>query len=133
MSMTISDHVRDGDRGGEGVDSVHCGYRGDCPTPSLTPLLHPSSTGVSPAPAQMTPTGSAADPLHDTLTLTPSSVLAPGDLVTLYKERLFYPVSTSTYLPYSTNCNYRFRLLNACAVIGCKNSSCSCELKKEEL
>jgi hypothetical protein len=100
--------------------------------PSSTPLLLLSSTGASPAPARMTPTGSA-DPLHHTSMLTPLTALAPRDLVTPDAERLLYPVGTSTYLPFSTNCSCEFRLLNACAVIRCKNSACSYELIKGEL
>jgi hypothetical protein len=63
------------------------GDHGDGPAPTSTPVLLPSSADANPAPGRMTPTGSA-DPLHHTLTLTPSMALAQGDLVTPDAERL---------------------------------------------
>jgi hypothetical protein len=119
-SMVIVERLRDEDCRGE-PKSARCKDHGGGSTPSSTPLLLLSSTGAGPAPARLTPPGSADDPLHHTLMLTPPVALPPGDLVTPDAERLFYPVSYSHHnYPVQTKCSERFRLLNACAMIRCK-------------
>jgi hypothetical protein len=93
-SMVIAGRLRDENHQGR-PESAHCEDHGGGSAPLSTHLLLSSSTGAGPAPARLTPPGSAADPLHHTSTLTPPAALPPGDLVTLDAERLFYPTSYS--------------------------------------
>jgi hypothetical protein len=104
-SMVIVERLRDEDRRG-GPESAHCEDHGGGSAPSSTPLLLPSSTGAGPAPVRLTPPGSAADPLHHMLTLTPPVVLPLGDLVTPDAEMLCDPVSYSHHnYPIQTKCS----------------------------
>jgi hypothetical protein len=119
-SMVIVESLRDKNRRGR-PESARCGdYEGGS-APSSTPLLLPSLTGADPAPARLTPPGSALDPLHHTSALTPPAALPPGDLVTPDAERLFYPwVTLIITTLFKLDVVAGFVLLNACAMIRCK-------------
>jgi hypothetical protein len=125
-SILIAERLHDENRRGK-LESARCEDHRGGSAPSSTPLLLPSSTGAGPAPARLTPPGSAVDPLHHTSTLTPPAALPPGDLVTPDAERLFYSVSYShRNYPIQTRCSCGIWIIEClCNDYMQKKSDCS--------